>query len=219
MADSGGTDWQGIAAAADAGGGVFTSAFNVHEVRQNRRFAREMANTPHQREVADLRLAGLNPVLSANGNGSPVPSVQAPEMSNPLEGYSAKAISALQASNLQAQTANVNADTEGKIVQNRLNQEDMQNELLRRRAVYTLMLKEGNVKDATRANIEKQISKLDSEIFLLDQQKPEYSAKSSYYKGPGKAFPFVGQDAYGPGALLHSGKSIYDWLNKEYPNK
>ena len=49
--------------------------FNAAEAAKNRDWQKMMSNTAHQREIGDLRAAGLNPVLSAmNGNGAAVTS-------------------------------------------------------------------------------------------------------------------------------------------------
>lgn len=47
--------------------------FNAAEAAKNRDWQKMMSDTAHQREIQDLKAAGLNPILSAlNGNGASV---------------------------------------------------------------------------------------------------------------------------------------------------
>lgn len=67
-----------LSGAASLFGGRSANVASAREAQRNRDFQLMMSNTAHQREIIDLRKAGLNPILSANkgastGSGSMAP--------------------------------------------------------------------------------------------------------------------------------------------------
>ena len=63
----GGNSWAGPI------GTIATGVWNREKANRNRDWQENLSNTAHEREVGDLKRAGLNPILSALGKGASVP--------------------------------------------------------------------------------------------------------------------------------------------------
>lgn len=84
-------------------------AFNAAEAQKNRDWQTTMSNTAHQREMADLEAAGLNPVLTANQGAATGAGATASVMPNEVQN-TAKKLASVEIESMKKQNEKIDND-------------------------------------------------------------------------------------------------------------
>lgn len=145
------------------------NAFSAAEAQKQRDYETEMQNTAYQRQVADMRAAGVNPALAmSNGQPSTPSGSSASSVSPSGAGISMSDLMQLnmlplQRKMLEAQTANVGADTAKK---------EAETEEAKNRAQNVALVNQ-YYPSVTEAGLQKTLSSIGVDLSTIDKNDAE----------------------------------------------
>lgn len=171
------------------------NVFNADQARQNREFQaaqvsaqqafqERMANTAHQREMEDMKAAGINPMLSAKGVGANSPSgasasgaqatANTARMENPYAGFAGVASTAMDITSMAAQLKKQAAETDFIRTQNEVAKKNIPKAEITNEAYNWVKKKvqELNQFNSQRNNPEKHIKGYNKDTKMFEFGKP-----------------------------------------------
>lgn len=228
----------GISALGSLFGGSSANSARAEEARRQRRWEERMSNTAHQREVNDLKAAGLNPYISATkGSGASTPSASVPNVQDTITPAINAGLSALtaraQAMKTMAETNQINIESKARV------------EILKANALIGASRQSMTALESTlaqntfeerqkaiRAGYKYAVASVDPSLRLLDANLdlttaraaienlniPESKALAAFWKSPaGKAAPYLNQGVTTARGVAEILRSLYPRLNIPEP--
>lgn len=175
-----------VTGGAALGGNLLSSAFGLYAANKQMGFQERMSNTSHQREVQDLRKAGLNPILSARLGGSSTP----PGSAAPTPDFASSARSALEAAQVKSAIKLQDSQARNLDVQSLDTTATQASRIDGLLASAHAQLESGNLSAAQKDMVRGQIKSLDlqrrllgSQVRLSENSEAESSASSKFFKG------------------------------------
>lgn len=92
-------------------GGVYANQRQVSSAREQMAFQERMSSTAYQRAMADMRKAGLNPILAYQKGGASAPGGAQANIRNPLEGAATSAANYVAAQQATASIQQIKSQT------------------------------------------------------------------------------------------------------------